>query len=285
MDPFAARIPEDRLDEVRVTLLDMDDTFARRPKGKHEVFRIAYAGGVIIGYTTGSVVANTVGAIELLRKVLREMDFADEGKTVIGSDEAGKGEWLGPLVVCAVALSPEQSKELRALGVQDSKELTPRQIGNRAYDIERNSLAIESVLIPPDTFEKRLKEMRAEGKNLNDLLAWAHAKAISQAYRKLEARREDSEIKVVIDEFAQAKARLRLEREIDLNSIELIQKPAAEDVIAVAAASIMARDIRDTWIDQTSQELGFELVGMTVQEAKKRKNLARFAKISYMNDA
>ena len=282
MDPFTVKIPEDHLDEARVTLLDMDDTFARRPKGKHEVFRIAYSGGVIIGYKTGSIVANTHGAAGLLRKVLRGMDFPDETKIVIGSDEVGKGEWLGPLVVCAVALSPENTRELRAAGVQDSKELTPHQIGSIAYDIEKNSLAIESVLIPPDTFEKRLSEMRKEGKNLNDLLAWAHAKAVSQAYEEIGSLREDSGIKIVIDEFAAKKTRLRLEREIDLDAIELVQKPAAEDVIAVAAASIMARDLRDEWLDRLSQELGFELVGITIEEAKKRKNLKRFAKLSYL---
>jgi len=41
----------------------------------------------------------------------------------IGSDEAGKGEWLGPLIVAAVALSRQQRSYLVTQGVMDSKEL------------------------------------------------------------------------------------------------------------------------------------------------------------------
>jgi len=48
-------------------------------------------------------------------------------EAVIGSDEVGKGDYFGPLVVCAVRLEPGQSDEIRRSGVRDSKTLTDEQ--------------------------------------------------------------------------------------------------------------------------------------------------------------
>jgi len=41
---------------------------------------------------------------------------------LIGIDEAGRGPVLGPLVMAAVAITPEQEDELRGFGIQDSKK-------------------------------------------------------------------------------------------------------------------------------------------------------------------
>ncbi len=44
----------------------------------------------------------------------------------IGSDEAGKGDFFGPLVVAAVAVDEQTLEILRAIGVKDSKTLIKR---------------------------------------------------------------------------------------------------------------------------------------------------------------
>jgi len=46
-------------------------------------------------------------------------------RTVVGVDEAGRGAWIGPLVVGAVAIAEEHLEKLRDAGARDSKELSP----------------------------------------------------------------------------------------------------------------------------------------------------------------
>ncbi|MEJ7517640.1 ribonuclease HIII, partial [Staphylococcus pasteuri] len=46
----------------------------------------------------------------------------------IGSDEAGSGDYFGPLTVCAAYVSHKNVQILKALGVDDSKKLTDTKI-------------------------------------------------------------------------------------------------------------------------------------------------------------
>lgn len=271
----------EQLDELRVALLDDDHTHPVRTTNEYELFRFHFAGGIIIGYTSGKVVANNPETAGLLTRAAQSLEKSQDLTLTIGSDEAGKGEWLGPLTVAAVSLDEDQAAYLRSVGVMDSKELSPRMIGELAYEIEENSHAIATVLISPVTFEQRLKELRAEGKNLNDLLAWAHAKVINDSYNQLSSK---DKIRIVVDEFDAEKVEQRIGRLLDLNKVELVQMPRAESVTSVAAASIMARDLREDWLDKKSSELGFELEGITKEEALQRNTIAEFVKTSYLKD-
>ena len=46
----------------------------------------------------------------------------------IGSDEAGSGDYFGPLTVCAAYVTKDHVKILKELGVDDSKKLTDAKI-------------------------------------------------------------------------------------------------------------------------------------------------------------
>jgi ribonuclease HIII len=198
---------------------------------------------------------------------------------VIGSDEAGKGEWLGPLVIAAVAATEDQSRTLQSLGVMDSKEIPINRLSQIVGQIELECTDKKTLLIPPETFNTRLKELHDEGKNLNDLLAWGHAKVISELYNGLPSTES---IRVVIDEFARAKTEYRLARVIPLEKIDLVQRPRAEDEIAVAAASILAREAREQWIDHFSSRHKLDLRELSIPEALARADKASFSKIQYL---
>lgn len=58
--------------------------------------------------------------VSLLAEQLRQ-----EG-CVVGTDEAGRGPLAGPVMAAAVWLTPEQERALLALGLRDSKRMTPR---------------------------------------------------------------------------------------------------------------------------------------------------------------
>jgi len=201
---------------------------------------------------------------------------------IIGSDEAGKGEWLGPMTIAAVAINPQQSYFLINQGVMDSKELNVETIMRLTDIIKANCLVYHIITITPRRFNEFLKEVRKEGKSLNDILAWGHAKAISQVYKELKAKGFAGKVKVVIDEFDQLKMEKRLRRVIELSKLVVEQKPRAEEEIAVAAASILARAAREVWIDRQSKKLGLDLRKIPPTEALSYKNSEEFAKISFL---
>ncbi len=52
-----------------------------------------------------------------------EVAFGEDGATICGVDEAGRGPWAGPVVAAAVVLDPAAVPP----GLNDSKKLTPRR--------------------------------------------------------------------------------------------------------------------------------------------------------------
>ena len=77
----------------------------------------------------------TVGTDETVRTAARPVPNATPR---IGTDEAGKGEYLGPLVVAGTrVLGAEKDLELREIGVRDSKTLGLRQAPGMAAEIVR----------------------------------------------------------------------------------------------------------------------------------------------------
>ncbi|NHI82712.1 MAG: hypothetical protein EAX81_00220 [Candidatus Thorarchaeota archaeon] len=279
MDFHVIKIDVEKLGVLKSALLKDSRTLETRTKTKFESFRLSFGEASIIAYTTGKVVASDIYSRALLQNSVQEIyKSAETESTIIGSDEAGKGEWLGPLVISAVALNSLQSAILRSLGVMDSKELKLKQIYDLAKDVKRNCISFKVVLLSPETFNRRFDELKREGKNLNDLLAWGHAKAISECRR---AVKEDG-ISVVIDEFSRIKTKLRLERVLDTTLIRLIQKPRAEDVMAVAAASIVARDAREIWLDSQSRKMELNLRELNPSSVAKRADRFLIAKVSYL---
>jgi ribonuclease HIII len=282
MPPFVVKIESNRLQDLREALLESTQVTPTQPTNQYEAFRLRCGGGTIIGYTSGKVVASGLLAESLLKDTVFEMEDRDRFDIVIGSDEAGKGEWLGPLVVSAVAVSAQQSRRLRAHGVMDSKELSVQRIMELDFDIEEHSKARYTVLISPEKFNQRFTQLHEEGKNLNDLLAWAHSIAISNVFNTI-GPYLDSNVQIVVDEFARAKTRERLDRVIDLDSVYLVQRHQAEDEIAVAAASITARAARELWIDGARKSLQIELREISKEEAREHPERHRFAKIQYIS--
>ncbi|MBN2490428.1 MAG: ribonuclease HIII [Planctomycetes bacterium] len=149
---------------------------------------------------------------------------------LIGSDEAGKGDYFGPLVVAAAGMDAEAEQALRALGVRDGKTLSDFQV--RAADARiREVVPCACVVLEPEEYNR----LHGQVGNVNRILAEAHADAIAELSRQLPQLR-----RVLVDRFAEESlvARALQRRGLEL---ELIQKPRAEGHPAVAAASIVAR--------------------------------------------
>jgi ribonuclease HIII len=165
----------------------------------------------------------------------------------IGSDESGKGDYFGPLVVAAVYLEPRQAETLAALGVRDSKRLTDRRATELAAAIRQHAV-VEIVKINPG----RYNSLYAKMKNLNRLLAWAHARALENLLHRVKCDR------VVIDQFAQPQL---IEQALMAagQQVHVEQRPRAEDDAAVAAASVVARAEFLAGLAALSHDVGFPL--------------------------
>ncbi|MBE0526017.1 MAG: hypothetical protein IH631_03685 [Candidatus Thorarchaeota archaeon] len=280
MKPAVIKVKVADLQEIEHHILKSQHASSDIPKGEYERFRVIFAGESIVAYTSGKIVSNGPHAEAAVQTAI--LSLAPKSSQVdltIGSDEAGKGEWLGPMVIAAVALTPPQSRLLRSLGVMDSKEVPLDRLTELANEIGLNCSGKNVLVISPKTFNERFEELKLEGKNLNDLVAWGHSKVISEVYNEITS---DTPIRVVVDEFARVKTEYRLSRVIPLEEIELIQRPHAEDEIAVAAASILARESRETWIDRFSDKEGIDLRDLSIPEAYKREDKNTFAKIQYL---
>jgi len=200
----------------------------------------------------------------------------------IGSDEAGKGEWLGALIVAAVALSKQQRAYLVTQGVMDSKKLGLNVITELAKAIQNSCLSYHAVTISPHSFNDLMRQVRGEGRSLNDLLAWAHARAIGDVFEELTKIGIYGRIKLSIDLFDKIKTEDRLKRILDLKKFDLYHHPKAETETSVAAASIIARATRELWIDEKSKELGLDLRKLSVDQARSNPSADYFAKLDFL---
>ncbi|MDQ6768880.1 MAG: ribonuclease HIII [Gemmatimonadota bacterium] len=174
----------------------------------------------------------------------------------IGTDEAGKGDYFGPLVSAAVYVDRDLAAEFQQLGVRDSKDLSDKRVRLLAEEIRRIATRQVAVVpIHPKRFNSLYAEMSREGKNLNSLLAWSHSRSIGLL---LKAGRESSmqPSYVLVDQFG---ASHYIEERTLHVKIPVHQQTKAEADIAVATASILARDSFLGWLDQWSAKTGVVL--------------------------
>jgi ribonuclease HIII len=212
------------------------------------------------------------------------VNIRELGKYVafVGSDEAGKGEWLGPLTIAAVALSEKQSLYLVTQGVMDSKKLRLETVLELAKVIRSSCLSYHVITISPLAFNKLMEKMREERRSLNDILAWGHSKAIASVLEELAKKGISGRIKLSIDMFDKIKTEKRLKRILDLGKFDLDHRPKAEEETSVAAASIIARSVRELWIDEKSKELKIDLRKLSTTDVKSNPNVRYFAKVNFL---
>ncbi len=198
----------------------------------------------------------------------------------VGTDEAGKGDYFGPLVVAGARVLGEEAAEgLRRIGVRDSKTLSIQGARNVARGVIEalGSENLRVVVLPPKEYEARRAGV---GNNVNRLLAEINV----QVLRELEGEVE----LFVVDEFARA-ARSYIEPRLP-RGVRLVVRPRAEDDAAVAAASILARARYLEELDRLSEWVGFELprgathvlgAARRVYEERGPEGLAEVAKVHF----
>lgn len=147
----------------------------------------------------------------------------------IGTDESGKGDFFGPLIIAGVMVDDNNRQILKDLGVKDSKKLNDEQIMRIAPEIQKHSVCS---IVPINNI--RYNELYVSFQNLNKLLAWGHARAIENILEKHDC------CYALSDKFGDESLIINALMEKG-KKITLEQRVRAESDIAVAAASILAR--------------------------------------------
>ncbi len=218
---------------------------------EYELLRVKDHKVNLILYSSGKLVFNESNeTLNILNSILQGEEGYDY---FLGSDETGKGEWYGPLVVVVTALTPDEIIKLRILGVKDSKTMKTPKIMEIAPKIMEMGIPYQSIVLNPYSYNKLHGEFESEGKSLNDLMAWAHSRIIHQLLGRLEF----NQAQVVIDRFDQKKTEDRLGK-FDENRIKVIQKTGAETETPVAAASIIAKYLFEREIHGLNERYGLE---------------------------
>ncbi|MHB8579629.1 MAG: ribonuclease HIII [Ignavibacteriaceae bacterium] len=236
-------------------------------KGKEKIVLLVYfgKGGVktVLQGNKETVLYREINDFLFGEKLFEVKEEFTEPKNYIGTDESGKGDYFGPLVIAGVFADEKNIKLLKAKGVKDSKELSDRSIKLIAEDIKKIVQDnFEIILITP----KKYNELHSKVKNVNKILGWGHAKVLENLLHRSDAK------EAISDKFGN-ESLIRDSLQEKGRSIILHQFTKAEKFTAVAAASILAREKMVEWFDIHNRILKIELpkgASNAVNEAAKQ---------------
>ncbi len=187
----------------------------------------------------------------------------------LGVDESGKGDFFGPLCIAGVYVNASVVEAWKEAGIRDSKHISSdKKIADLAKLIRETPGCVCTVVpIGNEAYNRLYSKMQS----VNTLLAWGHARVIENLMG-VKDRMQPLPTRAISDQFASnksvvAKALMPLGRQI-----ELVQRHRAEEDLAVAAASILARDEFVRRLARLEQEYGLKLpkgASAAVDEAAK----------------
>jgi ribonuclease HIII len=156
----------------------------------------------------------------------------------IGVDESGKGDFFGPLCIAGVYINASIIEQWKTAGIRDSKNISSDKRIRELAELIRKTPGCVSTVVPigNEAYNRLYEKMRS----VNTLLAWGHARVIENLMGQRH-RMNPPPVRAISDQFASGKE--TVERAIMTmgREIELVQRHKAEEDLAVAAASILAR--------------------------------------------
>lgn len=178
-----------------------------------------------------------------------------------GIDESGKGDFFGPLVISGVYVDRGIARQFLDAGIQDSKRIGSDARIRALAKVIKNTPGVVSNVV--EIKPARYNELFVKIGNLNRLLAWGHARVIEN----LASARPDCP-RALSDQFANPQLVQRALMKAG-RQIELQQRTKAESDVAVAAASILARERFIDWMDKAGDRFGVRLLRGASGEVKK----------------
>jgi ribonuclease HIII len=157
----------------------------------------------------------------------------------IGVDESGKGDFFGPLCIAGVYINESMIKTLKDAGVRDSKNISSdKKISDLAAMIRKTpGCVVQTVAIGNEAYNRLYAKMGS----VNTMLAWGHARVIENLLAQ-KNQMNPPPVKAISDQFAASKSVIEKALMTLGKGFQLVQRHKAEEDLAVAAASIFARD-------------------------------------------
>jgi ribonuclease HIII len=174
----------------------------------------------------------------------------------LGIDESGKGDFFGPLCVAGVYVNETVIQAWQDAGIRDSKNISSdKKIADLAKLIRETPGCVHAVVAIGNEAYNRLY---AKMGSVNTLLAWGHARAIENLMGQ-QHRMTPPPVKAISDQFASDKSVVAKALMAAGRQLELVQRHKAEEDVAVAAASILARNEFVTRLFRLEKEFGLKL--------------------------
>jgi ribonuclease HIII len=253
----------------------------------------------IVFYESGKLVVQGKGTQEFIEFVL-EPEVLKQAKlgyeTIlnpdlllprIGVDESGKGDFFGPLCIAGVYINESIVNAWRDSGIRDSKNISSdKKIAELAEKIRKTpGCVVDVVTIGNEAYNRMYTKMQS----VNTILAWGHARVIENLLgRKHEMN--PPPVKAMSDQFAASKSVIEKALMKAGREINFVQQHRAEEDLAVAAASILARDAFVTGLSRLEKQFETELpkgASAAVDQAAKKfvhdRGAARLGTIAKMH--
>lgn len=263
---FVCTLTSEQRSDLRAFMEERGWEFLTPPP--YSEFKAAHDRVTVVCYTSGKMVAQGRGVPDFVNFVLEpEILHAlvsgglstgtaaaaspEESEPHGGIDESGKGDFFGPLAVAGVYVDRDTAPKLRRLGVCDSKLV---KSSAKIFELAKGIRSIVAgkfalLMLKPETYNR----LYAQIGNLNRMLAWGHARVIENLLEQVpECPR------MLSDKFGNEVLikRALMERG---RKITLQQRTKAESDVAVAAASILAREAFLRGMNALSDELRLTL--------------------------
>jgi ribonuclease HIII len=254
----------------------------------------------IVFYESGKLVVQGKGTQEFIEFVL-EPEILKQARlgyeTVLnpdlllprlGIDESGKGDFFGPLCIAGVYVNENIVKAWRDSGIRDSKNISSDKKISELADLIRKTpgCVFDAVTIGNEAYNRLYTKM----KSVNAMLAWGHARVIENLMGK-KHRMNPPPVRAMSDQFAASKSVIEKALMSAGREIEFVQRHKAEEDLAVAAASILARDEFVKGLANLEKQFEMELpkgASAAVDAAAKKfvaergaENLAKISKLHF----
>ena len=265
MNSHTAKLSPEQAEALRGILAKRDFEPAEVP---HAVFSYKRPSLKVTWYNSGKLLVQGKGTKEFIEftlepEVLVEAAFGgildaqpEQLEPRIGVDESGKGDFFGPLVVAGVYINESIARTLDKLGIKDSKAIkSDKKIKKLAEGIRDIPGCVHSVVpIGNASYNRLHQQMR----NVNKILAWGHARVIENLLSQRD-RMNPEPLRAISDQFSRSKSTIQSALMEEGRQLELVQMHKAESDLAVAAASILARDVFVQRIKELGNEFDLEL--------------------------
>jgi len=166
-------------------------------------------------------------------------------EVICGIDEAGRGPVLGPMVICGVCFLKSKLGLLTEIGVKDSKKLSTKRRSELAKIIKENCKTYIAKIIGAQEIDARKKKRIT----LNRLEEVKMAEIINEL--------KPDVIYIDAADVIEDRFKTSIQTLLNYSPKKIISKHKADDLYPiVSASSIIAKDMRDRFIEELKKEYG-----------------------------